>query len=49
VKTPMVEQDGPSRIYSTLPKIPASLYNTTPERSPSPTVDAIKRDRGLVR
>ena len=47
VKTPMVEPDGPSRIYSKLPKIPASLY-TTPERVAEATVDAIKRDRGLV-
>ena len=47
VKTPMVEPDGPSRIYSKLPKIPASLY-TTPERVAEATIDAIKRDRGLV-
>jgi 3-oxoacyl-[acyl-carrier protein] reductase len=47
VKTPMVEPNGPSRIYSKLPKIPASLY-TTPERVAEATVDAIKRDRGLV-
>jgi 3-oxoacyl-[acyl-carrier protein] reductase len=47
VRTPMVEPGGPSRIYSKLPKIPASLY-TTPERVAEATVDAIKRDRGLV-
>jgi 3-oxoacyl-[acyl-carrier protein] reductase len=47
VKTPMVELDGPSRIYSKLPKIPASLY-TTPDRVAEATIDAIKRDRGLV-
>ena len=47
VKTPMVEADGPSRIYSKMPRIPAWLY-TTPERVAQATVDAIKHDRGLV-
>jgi 3-oxoacyl-[acyl-carrier protein] reductase len=47
VKTPMVEPDGPSKIYSKMPRIPAWLF-TTPERVAQATVDAIKRDRGLV-
>ena len=47
VKTPMIEPDGPSKIYSKMPRIPAWLF-TTPERVAHATVDAIKRDRGLV-
>ena len=47
VKTPMIEPDGPSKIYSKIPRIPAWLF-TTPERVAQATVDAIKRDRGLV-
>ena len=47
VKTPMVEPDGPSKIYAKMPRIPAWLF-TTPERVAQATVDAIKRDRGLV-
>jgi 3-oxoacyl-[acyl-carrier protein] reductase len=47
VKTPMVDPDGPSKIYSKMPRIPAWLF-TTPERVAQATVDAIKRDRGLV-
>jgi 3-oxoacyl-[acyl-carrier protein] reductase len=47
VKTPMVEPDGPSRIYGKIPRIPAWLF-TTPERVAQATVEAIKRDRGLV-
>jgi 3-oxoacyl-[acyl-carrier protein] reductase len=47
VKTPMVAPDGPSKIYSKMPRIPAWLF-TTPERVAQATVDAIKRDRGLV-
>jgi 3-oxoacyl-[acyl-carrier protein] reductase len=47
VKTPMVEPDGSSKIYSKMPRIPAWLF-TTPERVAQATVDAIKRDRGLV-
>src|SRR5258708_30109012 len=46
VKTPMVEPDGPSRIYSKLPKIPALLY-TTPHRVPEPTLDPINPDQEL--
>jgi 3-oxoacyl-[acyl-carrier protein] reductase len=47
VKTPMVDPDGPSKIYSKMPRIPTWLF-TTPERVAQATVDAIKRDRGLV-
>lgn len=47
VKTPMVEPDGPSKIYSKMPRIPAWLF-TTPERVAQATVKAIKRDKGLV-
>ncbi len=47
VKTPMIEPDGPSKIYSKMPRIPAWLF-TTPERVAQATVGAIKRDRGLV-
>jgi 3-oxoacyl-[acyl-carrier protein] reductase len=47
VKTPMVEPDGPSKIFSKMPRIPAWLF-TTPERVAQVTVEAIKRDRGLV-
>jgi 3-oxoacyl-[acyl-carrier protein] reductase len=47
VKTPMVDPDGPSKIYSKMPRIPSWLF-TTPERVAQATVDAIKRDRGLV-
>jgi 3-oxoacyl-[acyl-carrier protein] reductase len=47
VKTPMVEPDGPSKIYAKVPRIPAWLY-TTPERVAQATVNAIKRDKGLV-
>jgi 3-oxoacyl-[acyl-carrier protein] reductase len=47
VKTPMVDPDGPSKIYSKMPRIPAWLF-TTPERVAQAAVDAIKRDRGLV-
>jgi len=47
VKTPMVEPDGPSKIYAKIPRIPAWLY-TTPERVAQATVNAIKRDKGLV-
>jgi 3-oxoacyl-[acyl-carrier protein] reductase len=47
VKTPMVEPNGPSKLYSKMPRIPAWLF-TTPERVAQSTVDAIKRDRGLV-
>jgi 3-oxoacyl-[acyl-carrier protein] reductase len=47
VKTPMVEPDGPSKVYAKIPRIPAWLF-TTPERVAEATVDAIKRDRGLV-
>jgi len=47
VKTPMVEPDGSLKIYAKMPNIPAWLF-TTPERVAQATVDAIKRDRGLV-
>jgi 3-oxoacyl-[acyl-carrier protein] reductase len=47
VKTPMVEPDGPSKIYSKMPRIPVWLF-TTPERVAQATVRAIKRDKGLV-
>jgi 3-oxoacyl-[acyl-carrier protein] reductase len=47
VKTPMVEPDGPSKIYAKIPRIPGWLF-TTPERVAEATVGAIKRDRGLV-
>jgi 3-oxoacyl-[acyl-carrier protein] reductase len=47
VKTPMVDPGGPSKIYSKMPRIPGWLF-TTPERVAQATVDAIKRDRGLV-
>ena len=47
VKTPMVEPDGPSKIYVKVPRIPAWLY-TTPERVAHVTVNAIRRDKGLV-
>jgi 3-oxoacyl-[acyl-carrier protein] reductase len=47
VKTPMVEPDGPSKIYSKMPRIPAWLF-TTPERVAQATVKAIRRDKGLV-
>jgi 3-oxoacyl-[acyl-carrier protein] reductase len=47
VRTPMVEPHGPSKIYSRMPRIPAWLF-TTPEHVAQMTVDAIKRDRGLV-
>jgi 3-oxoacyl-[acyl-carrier protein] reductase len=47
VKTPMVELDGPSKIHAKVPRIPAWLY-TTPERVAQVTVNAIKRDQGLV-
>jgi len=47
VKTPMVEPDGPSKIYSKMPRVPAWLF-TTPEHVAQATVDAIKRNRGLV-
>lgn len=47
VNTPMVEADGPSKIYSRMPRLPAWLF-TTPERVAQATVEAIKRDRGLV-
>lgn len=47
VKTPMVEPNGPSKIYSKMPRIPAWLF-ATPEWVAQTTVNAIKRDRGLV-
>jgi 3-oxoacyl-[acyl-carrier protein] reductase len=47
VKTPMVAPDGPSKIYSKMPRLPAWLF-TTPEHVAQVTVNAIKRDRGLV-
>lgn len=47
VTTPMIEPDGPSKIYFRLPKIPAWLC-TTPERVAEATIGAIKRDKGLV-
>lgn len=47
VTTPMLDPNGPSKIYSRLPKIPAWLC-TTPERVAEATIDAIKRDKGLV-
>ena len=47
VKTPMVEPDGPSKIYAKVPRLPAWLF-TTPERVAQATVKAIKRDQGLV-
>jgi 3-oxoacyl-[acyl-carrier protein] reductase len=42
VKTPMIEAN-----YSRMPRLPAWLF-TTPEHVAQATVDAIKRDRGLV-
>jgi 3-oxoacyl-[acyl-carrier protein] reductase len=47
VRTPMVEPDGPSKIYAKIPKLPTWLF-TTPERVAEVTVNAIKRDKGLV-
>jgi 3-oxoacyl-[acyl-carrier protein] reductase len=47
VRTPMVEPDGPSKIYAKVPRLPAWLF-TTPERVAEVTVNAIKRDKGLV-
>jgi 3-oxoacyl-[acyl-carrier protein] reductase len=47
VRTAMVEPDGPSKIYAKLPRLPAWLF-TTPERVAEVTVNAIKRDKGLV-
>jgi 3-oxoacyl-[acyl-carrier protein] reductase len=47
VRTPMVEPDGPSKIYAKIPRLPAWLF-TTPERVAEATVNAIKRDKGLV-
>ena len=47
VRTPMVEPDGPSKIYAKMPRLPAWLF-TTPERVAEATVNAIKRDKGLV-
>jgi 3-oxoacyl-[acyl-carrier protein] reductase len=47
VKTPMVEQDGPSKIYAKMPRIPAWLF-TTPERVAEAIIEAIKHDKGLV-
>ena len=47
VRTPMVEPDGPSKIYAKIPRIPAWVF-TTPERVAEVTVNAIKRDKGLV-
>jgi 3-oxoacyl-[acyl-carrier protein] reductase len=47
VRTPMVEPDGPSKIYVKMPRIPAWVF-TTPERVAEVTVNAIKRDKGLV-
>src|SRR6202035_4323757 len=47
VKTAMVDPDGPSKIYSKMPRIPAWLF-TTPERVAHAPVEAIKRARGLV-
>jgi 3-oxoacyl-[acyl-carrier protein] reductase len=49
VQTPMVETsgDGPSKMYAKPPKLPAWLC-TTPERVADVTVNAIKRDKGLV-
>jgi 3-oxoacyl-[acyl-carrier protein] reductase len=47
VRTPMVEPNGPSKIYAKIPRIPAWVF-TTPERVAEVTVNAIKRDKGLV-
>jgi 3-oxoacyl-[acyl-carrier protein] reductase len=47
VRTPMVEPDGPSKIYAKIPRLPAWLF-TTPERVAEATVNAVKRDKGLV-
>jgi 3-oxoacyl-[acyl-carrier protein] reductase len=47
VRTQMVEPDGPSKIYAKMPRIPAWVF-TTPERVAEVTVNAIKRDKGLV-
>lgn len=47
VRTPMMEPDGPSKIYAKMPRLPAWLF-TTPERVAEVTVNAIRRDKGLV-
>ena len=48
VKTPMIEPDGPSKIYSKMPRIPAWLC-TTPERVAQATVERHQARQGIGR